>query len=181
MKRAVNGVSAFDSKNSFKRWGPVAGVAVALVLTVVGIRASFGSSLEKAVLAVESAPSPAEKNAKIEVVRTLLAQEQDESVRQYWSGRLQEAREDANAADYYAAAARLGNSGGEDRLIALLDHKKCRFRVASLAAIGELKLKRAKARVEQLATSGGEDDGEKLLFLGCNSKSDAASVLRQLE
>lgn len=183
VKRAVHGVTTFDPKSSvarLRRLWPVAALALVVGVATIGVRAARGSSLETAVRAVETA-APADKNARIEVVRKLLTEEKDEGERQYWSGRLQEAREDPAASGYYEAAARVGHLKAEERLIALLDHPKCRFRVAALNAISELKLKKARPRVELLAGTGGPDDGDKLFFVGCNSRADAANTLRQLE
>jgi adenylate cyclase len=178
--KAVHGGEQWMKRAGLRTLAQLGIAVLVLVLAGVGMRTIFASPLAKAVQAVEAA-GPSERSAKIEAVRKLLVDEKDEGERQYWSGRLQEVRDDTAATEYYAAAIRLGHREAEERLISLLESQRCRFRVAALEVVKELKLKRAKGTVERLANSGGPDDRERLLFLGCNSKSEAAEVLRELE
>ncbi len=183
VKRAVHEMSAFDSTRSMnwvRRMAPMGLALVGLLLAISGLRWLTTSSLERAVVGVEKAAAP-EKNAKIEAALKLLAEEKNIGTQQYWSGRLQEARDDTSAIRHYKSAVQQGNSDAEDRLISLVDHRRCEWRVAALGAIGELKLKRARSRVEALAANGGADDVQKVLFIGCNSRNEAADVLRKLE
>jgi adenylate cyclase len=183
VKRAVHEMSAFDGASSMKlvrRAAPIALAAVALLLVISAVRWISTSSLERAVVAVEKA-DPADKNVRIEAVLKLLAEEKNVATQQYWSGRLQEARDDTGAIRHYKSAVQQGNSAAEDRLISLVDHRRCEWRVAALDAVGDLRLMSAKSRVEALAQNGGADDGQKVLFMGCNSRSEAAAVLRKLE
>ncbi len=183
MKRAVHGMSSRDGTGAItlvRRGAPVALALVAVLLGVSAVRWLSTSALERAVRAVEKS-APEEKNPKIEAVLKLLVVEKDLGTQQYWSGRLQEARDDTGALRHYRAAAQQGYTAAEDRLISLLDHPRCEWRVAALETVGELKLLRARSRVAALAETGGADDVQKVLFLGCNSRSEAASVLRKLE
>ncbi len=183
VKRAVHEMSTLDGARSIKvarRLMPIAVGVVALILVVFTVRWLSTSPLERAVAAVE-ASVPAEKNARIETVLKLLAEEKNLAVQQYWSGRLQEARDDTGAVRHYRSAVKQGSKPAEDRLISLLGHRRCEWRVAGLEAVGELKLVRAKESVEALAANGGADDVEKVLFIGCNSKSEATEALRRLQ
>ncbi|MBS1153637.1 MAG: Adenylate cyclase, partial [Myxococcaceae bacterium] len=183
MKRAVQEMSTLDGARSMKLVRPAAKIGmlvVALLLAGSAVRWLTTSSLERAVVAVEQA-GPEEKKAKIEAVLKLLGEEKNRPKQQYWSGRLQEARDDPGALRHYKSAVQQGSSAAEDRLISLIDHRRCEWRVGALEAVGELKLVRARPRVVALAENGGADDVQKVLFLGCNSKHEAAAVLRQLE
>ena len=152
----------------------------AMVLAIFFIRYVTTSSIERAVTAVEEAPA-SKRNPQIEAALKLLAEEKDVATQQYWSGRLQEARDDTNAIRHYKSAVQNGSRDAEERLIHLLEHKRCVWRVAAVDAIGELKLSRAKPQVEALAKTGGSDDAQKVLFIGCNSRSEAAEVANRLE
>ena len=184
VKRAVQGVSTMDSAGSralARKLVPV-GVAGAVLLAVVlAVRGLIGPSLDSAVREVEEAPAD-QKNAKIERVLALLAKEKDLAAQQYFSGRLQEARDDPERAfEFYVSAVRQGSNKAEDRLINLVDHRQCSWRVRALKAVGELKLKRATPILEALAKNGGADDGQTFLGIGCNSRSRAAATLLELE
>ena len=183
VKRAVQELSSLDrarSKAFLQRARPVAIGLAALLLVISAVRWLATSSLERAVVAVETS-APDQKSAKVEAALKLLAEEKNLGTQQYWSGRLQEARDDTGAVRHYKSAIQQGSGAAEDRLISLLDHRRCEWRVTALWAVGDLKLKSAKSRVEALAEKGGADDVQKVLFLGCNSRSDAAAVLRKLE
>ncbi len=183
VKRAVEQMGQLDARRSM-RWARTLAVPLvavtAMVLAVFLLRYLTISSLERAVTQVEEAPA-SKRNARIEVALKLLAEEKDLATQQYWSGRLQEARDDTNAIRHYKSAVQNGSHDAEERLIQLLAHKRCIWRVAAVGAIGELKLARAKPQVEALAKNGGADDAQKVLFIGCNSRSEAADVASRLE
>lgn len=142
----------------------------------------FGpNATERAINAVARAPKEG-RSEPIAEARKRIAQEKDAALRSYYSGRLAEATGDANsAASYYQSAARAGSGKAEDRLIELLDDDSCALRSAAASALGDLKLKRARGALKDLADDGGKGDGEKVLGLfGCNSKEAAAEALKRL-
>lgn len=164
-----------------RRLGVVVAGVVALAALGAGLSWLFTSSLEHAVVAVENA-APSERKARIEKALALLNEEKNVATQQYWSGRLQQARDDTSAFKHYVSAVQQGSTAAEDRLIQLVGSPQCEWRVEALDAIAELRLKRAKGAVEALAEKGGADDGKRQFFFGgCDSKKSAAETLRKLE
>jgi adenylate cyclase len=155
-------------------------VGVLVVLLVGLFWANSKSELDKAIEAAAAAP-PEERASKLDAADKLIAREPDAATRSLLSGRLAEAMGDASAATAYKQAAKGGNAKGEKRLIALLKHPKCGLRSAAASALADLKAKSAKGALEELAASGGPDDGEQVLIFGCNSKNAAASAVKRLE
>ena len=112
----------------------------------------------------------------------LLNVEKDLAVQQYWSGRLRQASDNTSALKHIVLAVEQGSSKADDRLIQLVTSAQCEWREKALEAVGELKLKRAKAAVAKVAESGGADDGKRTWVFGrCDSKQAAAEALRKLE
>jgi adenylate cyclase len=157
----------------------VGGVAAAVMLGVSWLL--FGpNAVERAIGAVGRAPKDA-RSEPLAYAKKLIAQEKDAARRGYYSGLLFEALGEAGSAtSYYESAARAGSRQAEDRLIELLDHDGCEYRSAAASSLGDLKLKRARGALEDLADDGGKGDGEKVLGLfGCNSKEAAAEALKR--
>ena len=155
-------------------------IGVALVL-VLGLWLLLrGNAIERSIRDVANASSE-QRSAAEKTARGLIDKEKDAAKRQFYLGELAVASDDGSAVGYYRAAARAGSSRAEDRLVKLLSHPKCSWRSAAASTVGDLKLTRAKRTLERLAEDGGDDDGEQVLFLGCNSKTAAQSALRQLE
>ena len=183
-EQLVKAVGNIDSKagmNVARRVLPFVGALVAVFLLVSGVRWLFTSSVERAVVAVEEA-GPADRKEKITHALALLNEEKNIAVQQYWSGRLQQARDDTSAFKHYVSAVEQGSPAAEERLVEILASPQCEWRVEALEAIGELKLKRATPAVAKLAETGGADDGKRTgFFASCNSKNTAAETLRKLE
>ncbi|MDP3237345.1 MAG: adenylate/guanylate cyclase domain-containing protein [Myxococcales bacterium] len=155
-------------------------IGVALVL-VLGLWLLLrGNAIERAIRDVANASSE-QRSAAEKTARGLIDKEKDAAKRQFYLGELAVASDDGSAVGYYRAAAKAGSSRAEDRLVKLLSHPKCSWRSAAASTVGDLKLSSAKRTLERLAEKGGDDDGEQVLFLGCNSKTAAQTALRQLE
>ncbi len=158
--------------------GAVLGVGVALALLAFAL----GQNEVEAAIDVVAHADREERWAKAEVARKLIAREKDAGRRSLYQGELGEALDESGTAvASYRAALKAGSSRAESRLLGLLGHPRCAFRAAAADAVADLKLKRAKGRLEDLAQAGGPDDGEQVLFLGCNSKNAAAAALKRLE
>ncbi|MDP3501931.1 MAG: adenylate/guanylate cyclase domain-containing protein [Myxococcales bacterium] len=155
-------------------------IGVALVL-VLGLWLLLqGNAIERAIRDVANASSE-QRSAAEKTARGLIDKEKDAAKRQFYLGELAVASDDGSAVGYYRAAARAGSSRAEDRLVKLLSHPKCSWRSAAASTVGDLKLTAAKRALKRLAENGGDDDGEQVLFMGCNSKAAAQGALRQLE
>lgn len=155
-------------------------IGVALVL-VLGLWLLLrGNAIERAIRDVANASSE-QRSAAEKTARGLIDKEKDVAKRQFYLGELAVASDDGSAVGYFRAAARAGSSRAEDRLVKLLGHPKCSWRSAAASTVGDLKLTAAKRALKRLAEDGGDDDGEQVLFMGCNSKAAAQSALRQLE
>lgn len=155
-------------------------IGVALVL-VLGLWLLLrGNAIERAIREVASASSE-QRSAAERTARGLIDKEKDVAKRQFYLGELAVASDDGSAVGYFRAAARAGSSRAEDRLVKLLSHPKCSWRSAAASTVGDLKLSAAKRALARLAENGGDDDGEQVLFMGCNSKAAAQNALRQLE
>lgn len=151
----------------------------AIVLVLLGALLMRGNAIERAISAAEDAKGE-ERSERVQAARALINQEKDQKVRSYYSGRLAEATDDGSAVGYYYSAAKAGSGDAEDRLVALLSHKRCGFRAAAASAVADLKLKRAKGKLADLAEEGGPDESDIPVF-GCNSKEAAAAALKRLE
>jgi class 3 adenylate cyclase len=156
------------------------GGLLAVVLLVVALVSGHTSDIDKAIEAAQAAP-PEERYAKVEAARALIDKEKDLGRRQFHHGQLAEALDDASAATAYKSAARAGFHKAERQLIDLLKHPKCAMRSAAADAIADLRLTRAKGKLEALEESGGPDDGEQVLIFGCNSRKAAQAALKRLE
>ena len=182
--RALTSPSALRAMKS-PRTGRVIGIAASLlaVAGVIFLVSRLGGGpppLEKAVEEVRTAPA-AERNPKIVAAQALIAAQPEAPVRDYWYGRLQAAQDEDNAAAYFRSAARAGYAPAEDALINLLEHKKCPVRINAIQALTELKLTRARARLQALADKGGPDDTQRVLFFGCNSRQAASEAVDALD
>ncbi|MBJ6762462.1 adenylate/guanylate cyclase domain-containing protein [Myxococcaceae bacterium JPH2] len=156
------------------------GVALALGLAVV---AWGGGATMRAIHSVEGT-SGAEKETRVREARRLIGDERDVGRRHYLFGQLEEAQGNVKSSlDSYERAARAGDRTSESRIIALLDHAQCGVRAAAASAVADLKLKRARGALEDLADDGGSDDGQTggLFGLGtCDSKKAAQNALRRM-
>ncbi|MBL8923769.1 MAG: adenylate/guanylate cyclase domain-containing protein [Myxococcaceae bacterium] len=139
-----------------------------------------GNAIERAIDDVEDTKGE-QRSAAVQAARALIDKEKDAGRRNYYLGELGRASDDGSAVGYYRAAVRAGHRRAEDRLVKLLSHPRCSWRSAAADAVGDLKLTRATSALERLAEKGGDDDGEQVLFLGCNSKAAAELALRELK
>ncbi len=155
------------------------GALLALIASAF-IHLGSKSEVDQAIEAAAAAPLE-ERFAKVEAARALIDKDKDLGRRQFQHGRLAEALEDASAATAYKTAARAGFHKAERQLIDLLKHPKCSLRSAAADAIADLRLTRAKGKLETLSENGGPDDGEQVLIFGCNSKKAAQAALKRLE
>ncbi len=159
---------------------PLLGAAGALlVLGAAAFVLSGGSKVDAALREVESA-SASERPAKVEAAQKLIDALKDPGESKYYSGRLEEAEGDLGGAAYrYREAAQAGNADAVSRLIALLDHPKCRVRAYAAQALGELKTAKARGKLEALVEHGGPGENDIPIF-GCNSRNAAREALEQL-
>lgn len=151
----------------------------ALVLVVLGVLLLRGNAIERAIDAASDAKGE-DRSQRVQAAKQLISQEKDATRRSYYAGRLAEATDEGSAVGFYFSAAKAGSGAAEDRLIALLSHKKCSYRAAAADAVADLKLTRAKGKLEDLAEEGGPDESDIPLF-GCNSKQAAAAALKRLD
>jgi len=158
------------------------GLGAVAVLVVLGLGLLlFGKSpVQKAIDEAANA-KPEDRRAKVETAKRLINDEKDAKQRDLDLGLLAEKLGEANAAGHYVRAAKAGSSEAEDRLVKLLSHAKCGVRAAAADAVADLGLKRACGKLEDLAESGGPDDGEQVLIFGCNSKEAANVALKRLK
>lgn len=154
--------------------------AGAVVMLLGGWLLLRGNAIERAIDEVADTPGERRDDA-VQAARALIDKEKDAAKRQFYLAELAVASDDGSAVGYYRAAAKAGSSRAEDKLVKLLAHPKCSWRSAAASSVADLKLSRAKGALERLAEKGGDDDGEQVLFLGCNSKAAAQAALRQLE
>jgi class 3 adenylate cyclase len=178
-KAATKAVEAVRTGNQSQRRQlfALAGAVVLLLGLWLLLR---GNAIERAIDDVEGTKGE-QRSAAVQAARALIDKEKDAGRRNYYLGELGRASDDGSAVGYYRAAARAGNRRAEDRLVKLLSHPRCSWRSAAADAVGDLKLTRATSALERLAEKGGDDDGEQVLFLGCNSKAAAELALRQLK
>ncbi|MFT3713304.1 MAG: adenylate/guanylate cyclase domain-containing protein [Archangium sp.] len=156
------------------------GAGVLLVFVVLSFLLFGKSAVEKAIDEAADAKGD-ERRAKIEVAKKLIAEEKDATQRSFDSGLLSERLGEASALGHYKTAAKAGSKEAEAHIIALLRHPLCRMRSAAADAVADLQLTRAKGKLSDLAEVGGPDDGEQVLFVGCNSKAAATSALKRLK
>jgi class 3 adenylate cyclase len=154
------------------------GAAAALVL--LGVLLTRADSLTRAIDDAVAAKGE-ERSLKVEAVRKRIAQEKEPRRKSWYLGLLSEGLGEGSAADHYAAAARLGLSSAEGRLIELLRHPRCALRSAAADALADLQVTRSRSALESLAREGGADDGQQVLVFGCNSKQAAATALKRLK
>ncbi len=168
-------------KQGVPRGKLLAGLGSVLALVLLVFVFAFGrNAIERAIDEAASA-KPDERSTKIDVAKKLIAQEKETKSRDWYLGLLSEKLGENRAVSHYAAAARLGSHDAESRLIDLLGHAKCGLRSGAADALADLQVKRARGKLEDLAESGGPDDGEQVLVFGCNSKQAAATALRRLK
>lgn len=160
-------------KLGFIALGAVAVLAVLFLL--------FGRSpIDKAIAEAADA-KPEERFKKIDAAKKLIQQQKEPRDRAFDLGRLYEGLGEGSAVHHYATAARAGSRDAESRLIDLLGHKKCQLRSSAADALADLKVKRARGALEDLADDGGPGDGEQVLVFGCNSKQAATTALNRLK
>lgn len=158
----------------------IGAVAVALLAIAALVLIVRDSPARRAIGEVASA-SAETRRGKAAAARRLIEQEEDRGARQVLLGELEEALGEPDAAArHYVKAHRDGERSAARRILKLLDHEKCPWRVAGLSAVRQLELGSARSRVRALAKDGGPGDGEKVLFFGCNSKATANEVLGAL-
>ena len=157
------------------------GAGVVLVLVILASIA-FRTPVDRAISQVEGA-TPEQRDDAAEAARKLIAEEAEKSPgrAELDRGRLQEALgAPGSAVQHYALAFQDGEKRAARRLIRLLDSPKCHARAKAAEALGNLQIKRARRALERLAENGGEGDGDKVLFFGCNSKQSAKEALEKL-
>ncbi len=152
----------------------------AAVLLALGLVFSSNAT-ERAISAAADTAKGEERSRRVDAAKKLIAQEKDAPTRSWYLGQLSEGLEENAAVGHYAAAARGGLKKAEGQLIDLLGHKKCSLRSAAADALADLKVKRARGALEDLAKDGGPGDGEQVLVFGCNSKQAAANALARLK
>jgi Sec-independent protein translocase protein TatA len=156
------------------------GGAALLLLVLVGALLFGKSDVEKAIDAAADAKGE-ERRAKVEAAKKLINDEKDATERNLHLGLLSERLGEAAAVGHYVRAARSGSKDAEARIISLLSNAKCPLRAAAADAVADLQLKRARGKLEDLASEGGKDDGEQVLIFGCNSKQAAEVALKRLK
>lgn len=161
-----------------KRVAMFAGGGVLVVLALFFLFSS--NEYERAISDAKSAKSD-ERSRKVEAARKLINQNKEPKQRSWYLGQLYEALGESTAVGHYTAASRAGLSKAEDKLIDLLEHPKCGLRAQAADALADLKVKRARGALEDLAEDGGPGDGEQVLVFGCDSKKAAAVALSRLK
>ena len=156
-----------------------AGMGAVVVLGLLALL--FGKSPIKKAIDEAAAAKNEDRGRKVDAARKLITAEKDPQERNWNLGQLSERLGEANAAGHYAAAAKAGSREAESQLIKLLGNQKCSLRASAADALADLQVKRARGALEDLAESGGPDDGEQVLVFGCNSKQAAATALRRLK
>jgi adenylate cyclase len=175
--------SALGAPGRRPRWLNAAVVAIPVVVVLgLGLRFALAAGPDAAIRAVQSA-SAAERPAKIRAAEAVIAAERNGAQAAYYRGRLQEVTDQTRQALHtYGSAGKAGSEDAKSRLIELLGHDECRVRDGAARTLGELKVRRAKAKLTRLAESGGPDDAAGLLgALGCDSRRAARDALRALE
>jgi adenylate cyclase len=156
-------------------------IGAALVLAAVALPWLLTSKVDRAISAVESAHGD-ERDEKAEAARALIDAEGDHAKQEEDRGRLEEASgTPGRAVKHYANAYEEGRKGAASRMIDLLASPHCGVRAKAAEALGELKVESAKGKLEKLADSGGPGDGDKVLFMGCNSREAAKEALEKLQ
>lgn len=170
--------------NAEKRGIPRQRVAIILAASVVVLLiillAITGNEYDRAIAEAKSAAG-AERSKKIEAARKLINQNKEAKDRSWYLGELYRAVGESTAVSHYVAASRAGVSKAEDRLIDLLENPKCSMRAQAAEALANLKVKRARGALEDLAKGGGPGDGEQVLVFGCDSRKAANVALSRLK
>lgn len=151
-----------------------------VVVVLASLFAFSGNEYERAISDAKRA-STQERSRKIEAARKLINQNKEAKDRSWYLGELYRAVGESTAVTHYAAAARAGVSKAEGRLVELLEHPKCGLRAGAAAALADLKVKRARGALEDLAKNGGPGDGEQVLVFGCDSRKAANVALSRLK
>jgi class 3 adenylate cyclase len=159
------------------------GVGVAIILLILFALFS-GGGMEGALKDVKRA-SGRDRDQKTQLARKRIDALKDPAERTYYYGALEEAQgKYGSAARFYAEAASTGDKRGTNALIEMLEHPTCSVRSAAANAIGDEKIVKAKAALEDLAEDGGPDDSGNtglLSLVSCNSKEAASRALKELE
>jgi len=153
--------------------------ALALLLALVALFQMRGTPLEQALNELEDAPQ-AEREGRIRDLNALIAAEPDRGQAAFAQGRLDELlNAPGRAARTYGQAAKLGNSRAEGKLLDFLEHPDCRVRETAADVVADLRLRRAKGALEDLAENGGPGEDDRP-FIGCNSRRAAQRALETL-
>jgi hypothetical protein len=147
---------------------------------LAGAAALLGrSKVDRAIDAVVSATEE-DRPARADEARALIAKE-PKAEASFDAGRLEQALGNPRGAvSYFRSAAKEKHSGAQGKLIELLRNDECRVREAAAAALGELKVAKARSALERLSERGGDGDDD-IPLIGCNSKRAAAAALHRLE
>ena len=154
----------------------------ALIVVVFLAGLIFRTPVDRAIAQVKRA-APEQRDAAVDAARKLIAAEEDKDPgrAELDRGRLEEAvGAPYRAVEHYENAFQQGKKRAVRRLIALLRSPRCRVRAKAAEALGELQFAGARRPLERLAEDGGEGDGDKVLFFGCNSKQAAKDALEKL-
>lgn len=104
--------------------------------------------------------------------------------RNYGKGRLEEAQRSFRAgAQHYAAAVRLGDRHGFERLVSMTRAAACAARAAAARELGDLDDQKALPALETLEQGKFADEGEDTALgatFGCSSRRAARDALQQL-
>lgn len=161
---------------------PKALVAVGVAIVLVVIIAALSSGGPSGAINDVRKATGRERDAKVEIARKKIAAIKDDGNRKYWTGQLEEARGNVAAAvRNYEDAVEAGNKKAQNRLIDMLEDDKCEVRSDAAYALGKLKVEKARGALEDLAESGGKQEGADIPLFGCNSKSAAERALRELD
>ncbi|MFL5322604.1 MAG: adenylate/guanylate cyclase domain-containing protein [Myxococcaceae bacterium] len=156
------------------------GLGAAIVIVVL-IAALSSGGVAGAVRDVKKSAGR-DRDAKVELARKKIAELKDEGERKFWTGMLDEARgADGSAVRDYEDAVEAGYKRAERRLIEMLSDERCETRASAASAIGRLHLEKARSELEDLAQSGGNNEGADIPIFGCNSKAAAERALKELD
>lgn len=156
-------------------------ISAGAVLFVVLLFLLFGRSRLNVALDSVVTASPAERDARAQEARTLIAAISDKGDREDAEGRLEEALGNPwRALRHFETAVTSGSSAAEKHLVKLLESPDCRVRSSAASALGELRLSSARSALERMKEEGGPNEGLDIPLIGCNSKTAAAQALSKL-